>query len=192
MSTQAEFVVVQSMHSGSLLGQESAIKLNLLRVGPPTIYTAVNCVSPQSPVDKILSNHSKVFRGVGKLTDYQLVIHTDSNVMPVAQSLRRTPFHVRKDVEKKLKELQDLDIIEDVDGPTPWVSLLVAVPKSNGDIRVCVDMRRVNEVILRERHPIPTLEETLQDLNGLGPPFFQNWIYAGGIIRLNCIQILEF
>jgi hypothetical protein len=112
--------------------------------------------------------------------------------MPVAQSLRRTPFHVRKDVEKKLKELQDLDIIEDVDGPTPWVSLLVAVPKSNGDIRVCVDMRRVNEVILRERHPIPTLEETLQDLNGLGPPFFQNWIYAGGIIRLNCIQILEF
>jgi hypothetical protein len=143
-------------------------------------------------VDKILSNHSKVFRGVGKLTDYQLVIHTDSNVMPVAQSLRRTPFHVRKDVEKKLKELQDLDIIEDVDGPTPWVSPLVAVPKSNGDIRVCVDMRRVNEVILRERHPIPTLEETLQDLNGLGPPFFQNWIYAGGIIRLNCIQILEF
>ena len=56
-----------------------------LRVGPPTIYTAVNCVSPQSPVDKILSNHAKVFRGVGKLTDYQLVIHTDSNVMPVAR-----------------------------------------------------------------------------------------------------------
>jgi hypothetical protein len=27
-------------------------------------------------------------------------------------------------------------------------------------------MRRVNEAILRERHPIPTLEETMQDLNG--------------------------
>ena len=27
-------------------------------------------------------------------------------------------------------------------------------------------MRRVNEAILREHHPIPTLEETLQDLNG--------------------------
>ena len=73
---------------------------------------------------------------------------------------------MRKAIEKKLKELQDLDIIEDVDGPTPWVSPLVAVPKSNGDIRVCVDVRRVNEAILLERHPIPTLEETLQDLNG--------------------------
>ena len=97
---------------------------------------------------------------------YQLLVHTDPSVAPVAQPLRRTLFHVRKDIEKKLKELQDLDIIEDVDGPTPWVLPLVAVPKSNGDIRVCVDMRRVNEAILREHHPIPTLEETLQDLNG--------------------------
>ena len=83
-----------------------------------------------------------------------------------AQPLRSTPFYARKDIEKKLKQLQDLDIIEDVDGRTPWVSPLVAVPKSSGDIRVCVDMRRVNEAILRERHPIPTLEETLQDLDG--------------------------
>ncbi|KAL9963756.1 hypothetical protein ACROYT_G027292 [Oculina patagonica] len=43
--------------------------------------------------------------------------------------------YVRKDVDKKLKELQDLNIIEDVEGPTPWVSPLVAVPKSNGDSR---------------------------------------------------------
>ena len=69
-------------------------------------------------------------------------------------------------MEKKLQELQDLDIIEDVEGPTPWVSPLVAVPKSNGDVRVCVDMRRANEAVIRERHPIPTLEETLAALNG--------------------------
>jgi len=56
--------------------------------------------------------------------------------------------------------------MEDVEGPTPWVSPLVAVPKSNGDVRVCVDMRRANAAVIRERHPIPTLEETLQALNG--------------------------
>ena len=123
-------------------------------------------MSPRTSVDRILSRHSEVFEGIGKLSGYQLLVHTDPIVAPVAQPLRPTPFHVRKDIEKKLKVLQDLDIIEDVDGSTPWVSPLVAVPKSNGDIRVCVDMRRVNETILRERHPIPTLEETLQDLNG--------------------------
>ena len=118
--------------------------------------------STQAIVDK----HDTVFRGVGRLKDYQLKIHIDPEVTPVAQPQRRVPFHVRKDVEKKLQELQDLDIIEDVEGPTPWVSPLVAVPKSSGDVRVCVDMRRANEAVIRERHPIPTLEETLAALNG--------------------------
>ena len=117
-------------------------------------------------VHAIVNKHDAVFNGVGKLRDYQLKVHLNPDITPVAQPQRRLPFHVRKDVEKKLKELQDLDISEDVEGPTPWVSPLVAFPKSNGDVRVCVDMRRANEAVTRERHPIPTLEETLAALNG--------------------------
>ena len=37
---------------------------------------------------------------------------------------------------------------------------------SEGGRTVCVDMRRANEAIIRERHPIPTIEEVLYDLNG--------------------------
>ena len=43
---------------------------------------------------------------------------------------------------------------------------VVGVPKSGGDIRLCIDMRRANEAILRERHPIPTVDEILQSLKG--------------------------
>ena len=119
-------------------------------------------------VHAIVNKHDAVFNGVGKLKDYQLKVHLNPDITPVAQPQRHLPFHNRKDldVEKKLQELQDLDIIEDIEGPTPWVSPLVAVPKSNGDVRVCVDMRRANEAVIRERHPIPTLEETLAALNG--------------------------
>ena len=46
------------------------------------------------------------------------------------------------------------------------MSLLVLVPKSDGVIRICVDMCRANEAIVRERNPIPTIEEVLYDLNG--------------------------
>ena len=69
-----------------------------------------------------MNKHHVVFRDVGRLNDYQLKIHIDPEVTPVAQPQRRVPFHVRKDVEEKLQELQDLDIIKDVEGPTPWVS----------------------------------------------------------------------
>ena len=81
--------------------------------------------------------------------------------------MRRVPFGLWDKVEKKLDELLDLDIIEEVpEGPSGWVSPLVVVPKSDGDVRVCVDMRRANEAIIRETHPIPTVEELLYDLNG--------------------------
>lgn len=36
----------------------------------------------------------------------------------------------------------------------------------HGDIRLCVDMRRANEAIMRERHPIPTIDEITQGMNG--------------------------
>ena len=66
-----------------------------------------------------------------------------------------------------MDDLLSKDIIEEVpDTPTSWISPLVVAPKPDGDIRVCVDMRRANEAIIRERHPIPTIEEVLYDLNG--------------------------
>ena len=43
---------------------------------------------------------------------------------------------------------------------------LVVVPKGDGDVRDCVDMRHANEAIVREQHPIPTVEELPHDFNG--------------------------
>lgn len=54
-------------------------------------------------------------------------------------------------------------IIEPVIGHSRWVSPLVIVPKAD-DIRVCVDMRLANKAIIREKHPIPTMEDLLPNL----------------------------
>jgi hypothetical protein len=116
-------------------------------------------------VASLVEKYNDVFHGVGKLKDHQVRLHVDPSVTPVAQTVRRIPFSLRDKVESKVKELQELDIIEPVEGPTPWVSPVVVVPKPSGDIRLCVDMRRANEAIIRERHPIPTVDEVLQTVN---------------------------
>ena len=95
------------------------------------------------------------------MTDYQVKIHVNKEVNPVVQHPRRVPFSLREKVESKLHELEQLDIIEKVKGPTPWVSPIIVVPKPSGEIRLCVDMRRANEAIVRE---IPTVDEVLQDI----------------------------
>lgn len=78
----------------------------------------------------------------------------------------RVPYSMRQKVSDKLDELESLDIIEKVQNPTSWVSPVIVVPKPNGDIRLCVDMRQANNAIIRERHPIPTVDEVLYNMNG--------------------------
>ncbi|VDI68014.1 Hypothetical predicted protein [Mytilus galloprovincialis] len=80
----------------------------------------------------------------------------------------RIPFHIRKQVEAELEKLEKQDIIEKVDGPTPWVSPIVVAPKpkNKNEIRLCVDMREPNKAILRSRHITPTLDDMILDLNG--------------------------
>lgn len=109
-----------------------------------------------------------MFDGIGNLKNKQIQLHIDKNIQPVTQPHRRIPFHVRKQVEQELKKLEALDIIEKVDGPTPWVSPIVVTPKPKkpGDIRLCVDMRRANTAIQRERHVTPTIDDMILDLNG--------------------------
>ena len=45
-------------------------------------------------------------------------------------------------------------------------SPLVIAPKRDGDIRIIFDTRVANQAIKRERHPIPTVEEIVQEMRG--------------------------
>ncbi len=157
----AEFVVFKGK-GVPLLGRDTAEKLNLLRVGPEV----VNQISSNENKD-IISRYKDIFSGVGQLKGIELKLHIDENVKPVAQPLRRIAYGLREKVEKKLNELLEQDIIEEVkETPSKWISPLVVVNKPDGDIRMCVDMRRANTAIIRERHPIPTVDDVLFDMNG--------------------------
>ena len=74
---------------------------------------------------------------------------------------------MRKQVAEQLEHLEAAGIIEPVEGPTPWVSPIVMVPEPDkSKVRVCVDMRCLNTAVKTERHPTPTLDEIIHDLNG--------------------------
>ena len=152
---QAEFVVIDG-EGEALLGRETALQLGVFKLGVP-VYTL------QSK-EAIMSDCKQVFDGAGKLKDYQVKLHVNPNATPVAQPVRRTPFSLRDKVKRKVEEPVSMDIIEPVNGLTPWVSPAVVVPKQNDEIRLCVDMRRANEATIREHYPVPTVDEVLESL----------------------------
>ena len=112
-----------------------------------------------------MEEFKECFQGVGKLKGYQLKLHVKDDATPVVQPLRRPPFSLRDKIEKKLDQLESMDIIEKVNSPSSRVSPVVVVSKPNGEVRLCVDMRQANCAVERERYPIPTIDEVLQDMN---------------------------
>ena len=164
----AKFFVIPGQ-GGCLLGQETAEKLDLLRIGPvKQKLFQLNTTNVQTDIPistkTVINKNSIVFKGMGKLKNLKQKLHINPEVTPIQQPTRRILFHTRQKVSAELYRLLKLDIIEQVNGPT-WVSPIVAVPKKNEKIRLCIDMRRTNTAIMREKHPIPKLEEILRLLN---------------------------
>ena len=146
---------------GCLLSYSSATTLGLVRLN-------VHNIQAQRPSDheKLLKEFAHIFDGIGVLKGFEVKLHIDPSVPPVAQPARRIPFHLRQKVSDALRKLEDQGIIEKVTGSTPFVSPLVVIPKKDGDIRLCVDMRMANKAIQRERHPTPTIDDLIHAMNG--------------------------
>ena len=59
-----------------------------------------------------------------------------------------------------------MGVISKVQDPTPWCAGMVVVMKKSGAVGICVDLKPLNESVLRELHPIPRVDETLAQLAG--------------------------
>ena len=161
--TVATFYITKTTDSGNLISSETAQELGLISLHLHKVSS-----TKDNKLDAILNKHANVFNGLGKLKGDKIKLNIDKDHTPKAQPQRRIPFHIRADIQRALEELEQQDIIERVpeNQATPWVSPIVAVPKKDGGVRICVDMRLANEAIKRVRHPIPTVDDVSFELNG--------------------------
>ena len=100
--TTAEFHVVAD-NNETIISYQTAVSLNII----PTIRSVT-----EKQYSDLCDKYAKVFQGLGKLKDREIKFHIDESVVPVAQSPRRIPFHLRDKVEKELERLEKMDVIE--------------------------------------------------------------------------------
>ncbi|GFV15653.1 retrovirus-related Pol polyprotein from transposon 17.6 [Trichonephila clavipes] len=84
--------------------------------------------------------------------------------IPVYQPARRLSFSENQDVNKQIDEWLEQGIV----GPSSseYASPIVLVKKKDGTTRLCVDYRRLNRKLVKDRFPLPLIEDVLDRLQG--------------------------
>ena len=100
---------------------------------------------------------------VGCIKGYIHKVRINPEVKPVRQQLRQIPFSIRNQVSEEVHRLLDADIIERVEA-SEWISNLVIVQKTDGRLRICVDLRSANQAVIVDGYPIPRIEELLSSM----------------------------
>ena len=134
-----------------ILGASACVDLNLLK-HVMCSDAERDCALSLSTVHNI---YSDLFTGYGTY-DKEYVIATKPDVKGVVQPPHKISYALQPRLKEYLQKLADNDIIADVDKPTEWVHNIVVIEKKNKQLRICLDPKPLNAVILREHYNIPT------------------------------------
>ncbi|GFW19993.1 retrovirus-related Pol polyprotein from transposon 297 [Trichonephila clavipes] len=85
-----------------------------------------------------------------------------SDEKPIAQRSRRLSLPEKREVEKQIDEWLEQGIIRE--SCSDFSSPVVVCKKKDGTMRVCIDYRKLNKKIVKDRYPLPIIEEVLDKL----------------------------
>lgn len=87
-----------------------------------------------------------------------------SHKIDTGEKLRRIPFSLRKKVDEMITHMLSQGVI--AESRSPWASPIVLVRKKDGDLRFCVDYRKLNQNTKLDVFPLPRVDDTLDMLSG--------------------------
>ena len=96
-------------------------------------------------------------------------IHTDSSTPIRQRSYRHSPV-AKKEIDSQIEKMLDANIIEP--SCSMWTSPVVLVKKKNGQIRFCVDYRKLNSVTKPISFPLPQLTDIFDAMTEAKPQIF--------------------
>ena len=80
-------------------------------------------------------------------------------------SLRSALAGLRNKAEQEIETMLAPQVIEPVEIPTEWCSGLTIAPKTNGGIRMCVDLIRLSKGVKKELYPLPRISDNISQLS---------------------------
>ena len=71
-----------------------------------------------------------------------------------------------QELKIQLQELMDKGFIRP--SVSPWGALVLFVKKKDGTLRMCIDYRKINKVTVKNKYPLPRIEDLFDQLKEVG------------------------
>nr|GFA06103.1 putative reverse transcriptase domain-containing protein [Tanacetum cinerariifolium] len=89
-------------------------------------------------------------------------------LIPGAEPISNAPYRMApielKELKDQLKELLERGFIRP--SVSPWGEPVLFVKKKDGSIRLCIDYRELNKITIRNRYPLPRIDDLFDQLHG--------------------------
>ncbi|KAJ4789708.1 polyprotein [Rhynchospora pubera] len=122
-------------------------------------------VSPE--IGQVLVQYRDVFEEPNELPPHRKVDHQIPllpNTNPINQRPYRHSYFQKLEIEKIVSELLKNGFIQP--SSSPFASPVLLVKKKDNSWRLCIDYRKLNASTVKNRYPIPIIEDLLDELHG--------------------------
>ena len=118
--------------------------------------------------DRVVEEFPDVFPddlpGMPSDRDIEFIIELLPRTAPIAKRPYRMGVNELEELKKQLKELQEKGFIRP--SSSPWGAPVIFVDKKDGSQRMCVDYRSLNEVTIKNKYPLPRIDDLFDQLRG--------------------------
>lgn len=130
------------------------------------ILSRINEINNNNSVDWYVK-HPNLFQGLGTLMCEYKVELKDGATPYAINTPRRIPLPLWQAAKEELEKMKKLGVITEVHHATDWCAPMVVVPKKNpNQVRICVDLSKLNKSVKRRYYPIQPVDITLAQISG--------------------------
>ncbi|XP_070029104.1 uncharacterized protein [Nicotiana sylvestris] len=156
----------------------------------PTYVSALLTTDEESTYVELVKEYRDVFAWSYKEMpglDPKVVVHhlvVKKGARPVKQAQRRFRPELIPSIDAKVNKLIEAGFIQEVKYPT-WISSIVPVKKKNGQIRVCIDFRDLNNACPKDEFLLPIPELMIDTTTGYEAMSFMDGSSGYNQIRMS-------
>ncbi|GJW19849.1 putative reverse transcriptase domain-containing protein [Tanacetum coccineum] len=102
--------------------------------------------------------------GLPPIQEIEFRIELTPRATPVAKSSYRLAPSELEELSGQLKELHDKGFIRP--SSLPWGAPVLFIKKKDGSFRMCIDYRELNKLTVKNRYPLPRIDDLFDQLQG--------------------------